>query len=221
MTRKATIATLAGARPRSQARSEKTLNAILDAAEELIADKGFDAASVDAISKRAGVTIGALYGRFESKEALLAGLLERCLKEQSAVFDALTERISQEKPPFSRALEMAMEALICVYREEATLIKALVNITAVRTDIKQQLVAHNKLVSRRMHKAFAMYAKEIKHPKPSLALAFGHYAATMLVRAKLLTSEIEGELDGVRITDGLVVREAARMWEAYLRSGSH
>ena len=49
---------------------------ILDAALKVFAQKGYAAASVSEVSRVAGVTIGALYGRFENKEALLEGLFD-------------------------------------------------------------------------------------------------------------------------------------------------
>ncbi|KAA6215044.1 TetR/AcrR family transcriptional regulator [Streptomyces albofaciens JCM 4342] len=53
-----------------QERAVKTREAILQAAAELIDECGFSEASVSKIMKRAGVTQGALYFHFESKEAL-------------------------------------------------------------------------------------------------------------------------------------------------------
>lgn len=44
--------------------------AVLDAAREVFAERGFDGASVDAVAAAAGLTKGAVYSRFPSKEAL-------------------------------------------------------------------------------------------------------------------------------------------------------
>ena len=53
-----------------------TLNHILLAAMEEFSDKGFLGASLRQIVKKAGVTTGAFYGYFSSKEALFAALVE-------------------------------------------------------------------------------------------------------------------------------------------------
>ncbi len=53
---------------------EKTRLALLAAAREVIGECGIRAASVDAISRRAGVTKGAFYYAFASKPALLTEL---------------------------------------------------------------------------------------------------------------------------------------------------
>jgi TetR/AcrR family transcriptional repressor of nem operon len=54
-------------RPRGPARTQ-----LLDAAVELLLDRGFEAAALDDVCTRAGVTKGALFYHFESKEALAA-----------------------------------------------------------------------------------------------------------------------------------------------------
>src|SRR3954451_23011976 len=53
---------------------EKTRLALLTAAREVIAESGVSGASVEAISRRAGVTKGAFYYAFENKSALLTEL---------------------------------------------------------------------------------------------------------------------------------------------------
>ena len=53
-----------------------TLEKIQDAAMEEFLDKGFLGASLRQIVKNAGVTTGAFYGYFSSKEALFASIVE-------------------------------------------------------------------------------------------------------------------------------------------------
>ncbi|HEX6360034.1 ScbR family autoregulator-binding transcription factor [Actinophytocola sp.] len=59
-----------------QDRAERTRNLILDAAAEVFEARGFAGASLSDILARAGVTKGALYFHFESKEELAKALVE-------------------------------------------------------------------------------------------------------------------------------------------------
>ncbi|WP_062050979.1 TetR/AcrR family transcriptional regulator [Bacillus sp. JCM 19034] len=52
-------------------------NEILDAAEELFAQKGFDGTSTKDILEKVGIARGTLYHHFKSKEAIMDGLIER------------------------------------------------------------------------------------------------------------------------------------------------
>lgn len=67
---------------RTQAdRSAATRAALVKAAKELFADRGFSATSRDEIAVRAGVTRGALYHHFESKTALAAAVVAELEEE--------------------------------------------------------------------------------------------------------------------------------------------
>ena len=61
----------------AQARSEITRQKILDAAIDLFSEVGFAAAGLGEIIDRAGMTKGALYHHFDSKEALATAIIEQ------------------------------------------------------------------------------------------------------------------------------------------------
>lgn len=60
-----------------QARGERRVDAILDAAAALIAEIGYDELTLRKVAKRSGSAIGSIYHFFPDKEALLDALLER------------------------------------------------------------------------------------------------------------------------------------------------
>jgi AcrR family transcriptional regulator len=62
---------------------------ILDAAEVCFARSGFHGTSIQDICRQAGVSAGALYVYFESKEALIAGIVERDRTKLAGQLDAL------------------------------------------------------------------------------------------------------------------------------------
>lgn len=59
-----------------QERGTRSRRAILEAAAEVFDQRGFDAASTNEILARSGLTRGALYHHFPSKEAIAGALLE-------------------------------------------------------------------------------------------------------------------------------------------------
>lgn len=67
-------------KPPRQARSKKTLEALLDAAEALLADRSFAEMRIDEIVAMAGSSSGSFYARFEDKTALLHALHQRFLE---------------------------------------------------------------------------------------------------------------------------------------------
>lgn len=63
-----------------QGRSRATVDAILDACGQILLQTGYDAATTNRISERAGVSIGTLYEYFTNKEAIAASLAIRTFR---------------------------------------------------------------------------------------------------------------------------------------------
>jgi AcrR family transcriptional regulator len=55
---------------------EETRRRLVDAAAAVFSEKGFDGAGVQEIARRAGLTTGAIYGRFSGKAELLRAAIE-------------------------------------------------------------------------------------------------------------------------------------------------
>jgi len=75
----------------TQQRSEETRGNILDAAVRRFALSGYDAASVDEICADAGVSKGAFYHHFPTKQAVFLALLEGWLRTVDLGLDSLRQ----------------------------------------------------------------------------------------------------------------------------------
>lgn len=78
-------------RPRKQplqTRSQETVRAIVRAAAQVFANRGYAASTTNHIAERAGVSIGSLYEYFPNKDALLIALMEEHLREARAILAA-------------------------------------------------------------------------------------------------------------------------------------
>lgn len=76
-----------------------TAERILDAAEDLFAQKGFSATSLGDVADRVGIRSPSLYNHFRNKEALYEAVLERLLVEFSRPLMEMqeTSELSQER----------------------------------------------------------------------------------------------------------------------------
>lgn len=86
--------------------------AITEAAMAVFLELGFEAASMEAIAERAGVSKGTLYARFSGKEELLRLLVEERIAALSALAgeqdDQLTEDLEQRLRHHARLIITAM-----------------------------------------------------------------------------------------------------------------
>jgi len=75
--------------PASQERSRATRERLLDAAEKVFADKGYDGAKISDIAEEAGCSVGAVYFRFKDKDALFFAISESFIGEARAGLSSL------------------------------------------------------------------------------------------------------------------------------------
>jgi AcrR family transcriptional regulator len=108
-------ATVHAARPERLTRAERqarTREDLLDAAARVFRARGFQGASIEAITAEAGYTRGAFYSNFESKEQLFVELLqERAYRS----YHDLLARIPPELSPVE-ALRWAAREIVEPYR---------------------------------------------------------------------------------------------------------
>jgi AcrR family transcriptional regulator len=109
-----------------QSRSQATVTAILDATARILVERGFAAASTNAVAERAGVSVGSLYQYFPNKEALVSALRARHGEQMMAVIQ--------------RALTKAMDATVA--DALAGLIEATVEAHGVDADLHRVLEEH-------------------------------------------------------------------------------
>lgn len=66
-----------GQQPRTKGdKRERTRSRLLEAARMLVREKGHEAATLEAIAERAGMTTGAIYGNFKNREDLFVALAQ-------------------------------------------------------------------------------------------------------------------------------------------------
>lgn len=89
--------------------TQEKLSEVLEAGISEFADHGLQQASMNAIAKRAGISVGVLYKYYENKEAFFTACVCRCTEELDSF---LQELCAQEKKPLQYA-----RALICAVQQ--------------------------------------------------------------------------------------------------------
>jgi AcrR family transcriptional regulator len=93
-----------------------TKDRILDAAERLFAERGFDATSLRAITAEAGANLAAVNYHFTSKEALLRALFARRLgalnQERLAMLDACEAAAGHNPVPLEQLVRALIEPVL-------------------------------------------------------------------------------------------------------------
>lgn len=100
--------TMPAARLTRAEKQARTRRAFLDAAAEVFVERGFQAASVELIAKRAGYTRGAFYSNFATREELFADLL------QDRVYSLYAAMVERSKEPEAPSLREVGEQLAAI-----------------------------------------------------------------------------------------------------------
>lgn len=102
-----------GAR-RLDPRKQRTIEALLTAAEKVFAERPFEEVTVEEIGERAGVAVGSIYNNFGSKAALHAAVVDRALDVDREYMD---RAYTPERSPIEQ-LEAAAEQYLRFYIDQ-------------------------------------------------------------------------------------------------------
>lgn len=106
-----------------QSRGERRIEAILDAAEALFTERGYDATTTNAIAARAHTAIGSLYQFFPNKGAILLAIRERFVAEVRAVLDdSLSQVLASPHLTPEALLDAILDPLIALHASRAGLV---------------------------------------------------------------------------------------------------
>lgn len=120
-----------------QDRSRRTLEAVLDAVEALIAERGVEVLKLSDIAARAGYTTGAIYARFRDKEALLEQLYDRFVSRAMEAMDQGYATLTSQGVDLEEALTLWVRTLIAHQRQNWSLRNAF--LTRIQTEESYRL----------------------------------------------------------------------------------
>ncbi|MFE6814843.1 TetR/AcrR family transcriptional regulator [Streptomyces sp. NPDC057675] len=108
---------LAHGQRKRQARGERRIGQILDAAEHLMAELGVQPVSMNAIARRAGISPGSLYQYFPSKEAVVEEVSRSLAAQlQHGMGPASQTRTEPDPPTAEGVLDRLLEHLMVLTR---------------------------------------------------------------------------------------------------------
>jgi AcrR family transcriptional regulator len=137
---------------------------LLDAAERVLAERGYRGASVDRVVAEAGLTKGAFYWNFASKEELFLGLLEDRFDRRARGLMALTEAASSEETS-SQAVSQGFADMVDQHRRLVLLMNEFWAL-AVRDDrLRRRWVKRQQALRRDLAQAL-----EARHTTTGVAL---------------------------------------------------
>lgn len=200
--------------PALQARSQKTRDRLLDAAEALLRDGGPEKATVPAIARRAKVAVGSVYRRFPDKDAVLRSIYERFFDRSIA---ANREALSADEwtdVPLDLMLRRLVDGMVRGYRFHAPLLAALLRYVDSHPDaaFRTHAEAMRADVFAGLSQLLLSRRAEIAHPDPERAVRFLLVTLGLTLKGYLL----QGDRLGTPISWNELSEELQRFALGYL-----
>jgi AcrR family transcriptional regulator len=115
---------LPGILPTRQRRSQETTVALLEAAAVMLRERSVDELSIEDLCNRVGVTIGAFYGRFESKDAFFNALMSLAVRKALAAVRAAVADEDNLGAGLQEACRRVVEVAVDVVRRNVGVVRA-------------------------------------------------------------------------------------------------
>jgi len=203
-----------------QARSQQTLEKILEAAESLIQEKGLADASIPEIVRRAGSSVGGFYARFKDKNELLRALEERFFLDVFERIDELADTTRWVGAKLSVIVATCAAELVTIGRTRENLIAAFLHRAVHDEEFKAEALAFRRKVTARASALFLTRRSEMSHPDPEVAVDFGVQLALSYMLQLVLVGEVR--IAGRGLSDAELAREIARSFLGYVGvQGAH
>jgi AcrR family transcriptional regulator len=174
-----------GAKPAHQARSRQTRDKIVAALDRLLKERPFDQVSVAQIASEAGVSVGAVYQRFENKDALIPVLFE--LYQNRLDEEAARQALAKKPKGLRETLKHAMRQAWAMMERHGHLMRAVHLYARQRPDLVgpewEPLIEESRSS---IAAVIGAYRREIRHPDPDLAAeTLTYFVNTVLIEAGL------------------------------------
>ncbi|MEJ2119757.1 MAG: TetR/AcrR family transcriptional regulator [Alphaproteobacteria bacterium] len=190
-----------------QERSKATVEAILEAAAQVLVELRYARMTTAKVAARAGVSVGSLYQYFPSKDALIGALLARKFARIEPVMREMIAR--SEGQPMEARVRTIITATIADKAENPALNTALAE-QMPKIDGIDYKAAMSEAAVASIRGVLEQHSGEIAVDDLDLAAFMTVHAVEGVIGAALLSSPVA--LDDPRLIDGLV-----RMVMGYLR----
>jgi AcrR family transcriptional regulator len=155
-----------GVRPPQQARSRAALERLLASAEHVLINDGIDEFTIARVAEHAGVSVGGVYRRFESKEQLIDAVRQDWM---ARLVRAVSEALDNAPASLQGIVESFVYAIGQTLADSGRVIPAMMESGHRAGDPDQGLSAVTAL-QERFFDAARPYRKQIRHPDPKVAL---------------------------------------------------
>lgn len=171
------------------------MDRILEATETLLEEKSFETIKIAEIVQMANTSVGAFYGRFRDKEALLQALDERYIQNFIGFGQAFLDAENWAEQSLQATVSGLVQTLIQIYTHNPGLARTLILRARLYTD--ESFQARESRIwdfFPQVIEILLAHQDEIRHPEPEKAVQFAILQTNFALREMLLWPNIADKL---------------------------
>lgn len=200
-------------RPPLQRRSQESLERVLQAGMEVLQEQGFEGFTLQEVSRRAGVSIGSIYARVASREALIMAIYERTMawtdEQDQLKRDSLREDLTPRERIETIVTDMAENML-----GHGDVLRVFMRQGPISPEIWERGAEKSQETSKVFVRAVLEHREDISHPEPELAVDIAWRMVYCTIARRITHGS---KFESLRaVSDKRLVRELARAVADYL-----
>lgn len=157
-------------RPPKQKRSQESLERVIEASMQLLEENGFEGFTVQDVSRRADVSVGAIYARFGNKESLLRAVHAEAMEAMARQNEAVAAIDGRRGQDVREVVVEAVRSVAGIFRGNEKLLRAFMHLGAVDEEMARRGSEASIDLSRQFAATILAHSKEIPHPHPKTAV---------------------------------------------------
>ncbi len=158
--------TIEGVRPARQERSQRSFERALTAGADLLREEGIDGFSISEVCRRAKISVGSLYGRIDSRDALLLAIHDDVIGKIGTELSVFDLDDSWAELPTREMVDRAVRELGAIYERNSSIMRVFI----LRAASDPEMRKHGAVMSAKLADAFTALLitrqADIPHPNP-------------------------------------------------------
>jgi AcrR family transcriptional regulator len=156
-------------KPPKQERSRASFEKALEAAADLMRERGDDSFTLQEVSQRSGVSIGSIYGRVEGKAELVRAVQDRILGGLGPRQEAFVDAMRRQGGPLVTFIPRMIEEWAELMRSNATILRAIMTVANRDPQIEQRGSQSHTRFKARLIELILEHRDEIRRENPERA----------------------------------------------------
>jgi AcrR family transcriptional regulator len=179
-----------------QQRSRDSLERVLAAGIDVLAEEGWEGFTVARVATAAGASVGLIYGRFDNKDALFGAIQDRFMADVESLHAERFQGPDWERATADQIIRKAVDAVAAGFSYNPSVLRVSMLRAAVDSTVYDR--GHRAMadLSQRFENALLARRRDFTHPDPEIAVkvCFRMVFAT-LSRRIMFGPTLDGEDD--------------------------